>query len=299
MMNNFTSEIANPKNEKDGNAFNPTPKHLEQLAITMFQSMFPPITPQVTPLSSIRRVLLLNRETTSKESEGPFTLKLRHFAITTAPVKKEIPKPIRKINAAEKLLNNGEKRKRAVPNLGQLDDIADFMLDPSAANGGFTSGSESEQETDAEVEVLTEAPRKVLGKREKQRVAEQGAGNANDTVVTNGRRGIQKRAVKLIELGPRMTLRLMKVEEGLCNGKVMWHEHVTKSKEEEKELDEIWEARRKEKVERKRIQKENVERKKKLENVNGKEELAGAADVTMMDDEINDSDDFYDGESNV
>ena len=297
-MNNFTSDSANPKNNKDDNLFNPTPKHLEQLAITMFQSMFPPITPQVTPLSSIRRVLLLNREAISK-SEGPFTLKLRHFAITTAPVKKGIPKPIRKINAAEKQLNNGEKRKRAVPNLGQLDDIADYMLDSSAVNGGFTSGSDSEQETDAEVEVLTEAPRKVLGKREKQRGAEQGAGNAIETTVAKGRQGVQKRAVKLIELGPRMTLRLMKVEEGLCNGKVMWHEHVTKSKEEEKELDEIWEARRKEKAERKRIQKENVERKRKLENVNGEMEKAETGDAKMTDDEMYDSDDFYDGERNA
>ena len=297
-MNNFTSDTANLKNYKDDNSSNPTPKHLEQLAITMFQSMFPPITPQVTPLSSIRRVLLLNREPTSDESEGPFTLKLRHFAITTAPVQKEIPKSIRKINAAEKLLNNGEKRKRAVPNLGKLDDIADYMLDPSAANGGFTSGSDSEQETDAEVEVLTEAPRKVLGKREKQQGAEHGAGKASENTVPSGRRGVQKRAVKLIELGPRMTLRLMKVEEGLCNGKVMWHEHVTKSKEEEKELDEIWETRRREKIERKRIQKENIERKRKLENVNEDIGEGGTADAEMMDHEMYDSDDFYDGGSN-
>merc|ERR1712000_477103 len=73
---------------------------------------------------------------------------------------------------------------------------------------------------------------------------------------------VGRRAVKLVELGPRMRLRLTKVEEGLCSGKIMWHEYVHKSKDEIKELEKRWEKRRQEKETRKREQKENVERKK-------------------------------------
>lgn len=35
----------------------------------------------------------------------------------------------------------------------------------------------------------------------------------------------QKCAVKLQEIGPRMTLQLVKVEEGLCSGAVIFHEY--------------------------------------------------------------------------
>jgi ribosome biogenesis protein SSF1/2 len=39
-------------------------------------------------------------------------------------------------------------------------------------------------------------------------------------------------AVKLTEIGPRMRLCLIKVEEGFCSGEVLYHKHVTKTPEE-------------------------------------------------------------------
>ena len=185
-----------------------------------------------------------------------------------------------------------------MPNLGKLEDIADYMLDPSVASGGFTSGSESEQETDAEVEVLASAPRKVVGTNERHKVAARAASKfQGEEGGVESRRRVQKRAVKLVELGPRMTLRLMKVEEGLCGGKIMWHEHVTKSKEEEREMDQLWEKRKKEKAERKRIQQENVKKKRELEKGDGGEN----DDDVMMDDDDDfeaDEDTTYDDEGN-
>lgn len=38
-------------------------------------------------------------------------------------------------------------------------------------------------------------------------------------------RATNKSAVKLQEIGPRMTLQLMKIEEGLCAGGVIFNEH--------------------------------------------------------------------------
>ncbi|KAJ2852715.1 rRNA-binding ribosome biosynthesis protein [Coemansia brasiliensis] len=42
----------------------------------------------------------------------------------------------------------------------------------------------------------------------------------------------EQQAVRLIELGPRMDLRLVKIEDGLCGGKVLYHNHIHKSPEE-------------------------------------------------------------------
>ena len=61
-----------------------------------------------------------------------------------------------------------------------------------------------------------------------------------------------------------MRLKLVKVEEGLCKGNVVYHSYVKKSKGEIKaQADEI-KRKRELKAERKRIQEENVEKKKAL-----------------------------------
>ena len=107
VMNHFTSPPAT-----DG-AQPAAPKHLESLATEIFQNLVPPISPQNTPLSSIRRVLLLNREIPKSDpsatpnppehptKEGAFTLNLRHFAITTK--RTGLSRGIRRLDAAEKL----------------------------------------------------------------------------------------------------------------------------------------------------------------------------------------------------
>jgi len=286
-MNNFTTPGASSKDGSNA----AIPKHLESLITTVFQSLFPPISPQATPLTSIKRVLLLNRE--PSESEGSYTLSLRHYAIGTKVT--GLPKSIRRLNAAEKLTKkssatNAKDRKRGLPNLGKLEDVADWMLDPSAA--GYTSASETEQETDVEeVEVLAHNTRKVLNRQEKQRAQEAraAAAEANGTAPTYRRDNVEKRAVKLTELGPRLKLRLTKVEEGVCTGKVLWHEFVHKSEEEIREMDRLWEERRRVREERRRVQKENVEKKK---GSKGEKDAGEDAD----DDELWDSEGFYDEE---
>merc|ERR1712112_717868 len=52
------------------------------------------------------------------------------------------------------------------------------------------------------------------------------------------------RIVRLVELGPRMTLRLVKVEEGLLDGEVLHHEFVEKTDEEKKIIKEKKEKER-------------------------------------------------------
>jgi ribosome biogenesis protein SSF1/2 len=248
-MNNFTSA-------EGSDSLNKVPRHLEQLTTTIFQSLFPPIAPHTTPLSSIRRVLLLNREpSTNPEDEGAYILNLRHYAITTKAT--GLSRPLRRLNAAEKLIQS-QGKKKGLPNLGKLEDIADYMIGGENGEGYMTDAtSGSEVDTDAEVEILESTTRKVLSRKEQQRKRD-----AEKKGKEGGSNGVEKRAVKLIELGPRLKLRMTKVEEGVCSGKTMWHEYIHKSKDELKQMDKTWEKRRSEKAERKRVQKDNVERKK-------------------------------------
>ena len=277
VMNNFTTS------QTASNAVTQEPvlRQLESLTTTIFQSMFPPISPQNTPLASIRRIMLLNRETTG---EGTYTLNLRHYAITTR--RTGVSKRVRRLDPAEQ--RQREKKGHAMPDLGRLEDVADYLLDPAA--GGYTSASETELDTDAEVEVLETGPRKVMTRKEMLR---REAGT--DKVRMRSGRSVEKRAVKLVELGPRMKMRMVKLEEGVCEGRVMWHEFVRKTKAEEKEMDEKWAKREKEKVQRKKVQKENVERKREVRRNTGTNGGGEDGDVEEEGGEGEDDEEMADG----
>ncbi|OAA65155.1 ribosome biogenesis protein [Niveomyces insectorum RCEF 264] len=300
VMNNFN--VAADANAK-------VPKHLESLVTTIFQSLFPPINPQAAPLTSIRRVLLLNREQSGDDDANSFVVNFRHYAITTKPA--GISKALKRLNAAEKLAHSRKTKKGGLPNLGRLQDIADYMVGGENGDGYITDGgtSGSEAETDAEVEVTEPTTRKVLSSKARQALAssadqDDAAEGQADSTGAN----VERRAVKLVELGPRMKLRLIKIEEGMCQGQVMWHEHIHKSQKEIKEMKRRWEERKREKEERRKQQKENVERKKKERSESGQgrkksgggdgdEHGEGEDDDDAMDVDEFDSDDYGDFDS--
>ncbi|KAK4097238.1 Brix-domain-containing protein [Parathielavia hyrcaniae] len=266
VMNNFSNPSADANSK--------VPKHLESLTTTAFQSLFPPINPQTTPLKSIRRVLLLNRE---QSDDGTFIVNFRHYAITTKAV--GLSKPLRRLNAAEKMLKSKKGKKGGLPNLGKLRDISEFMIGGEDGEGYMTDGtSGSEPDTDAEVEVLEAATKKVHSGKPRAP-----AEDDSDEEEAGAHDNFERRAVKLIELGPRMRLRMTKVEEGICAGKVLWHEYVQKTKEEVRELEKRWEQRKKEKEARRKQQKENVENKRKAKAGNKK---AGEGTKGKDDDEM-------------
>jgi ribosome biogenesis protein SSF1/2 len=288
VMNNFvTPEV---ERERLGDAA--PPKHLEKLVTDMFQGMFPPIQPHTTPLHTIKRVLLLNREPPQEGDNGTVTISLRHYAITTKVT--GLPKAIRRLYAAEKLMGSKEKKKKALPDLGGLEDVADYMLDPSAA--GYTSASDTEIETDAEVEVSAPVARRVLSKREREK-GEAGE-NGRKSMSRSSKPRVEKRAVKLVELGPRLKLRLTKVEEDICSGKVMWHEFINKSPMEVKELDKKWDIRNKEKEERIKIQRQNIEKKRKDKAEKPKKE-GEKEEEEEEEEEMDDEYDDYDMDDDV
>lgn len=79
-----------------------------------------------------------------------------------------------------------------------------------------------------------------------------------------------KSAVRLHEIGPRLTMQLMKIEEGLLTGEVLYHDHIVKTEEEKEALRKMVEKKRKLKEYRKKVQEENRAR-----NIRTKEEATG------------------------
>lgn len=297
VMNNFSSAQGETEETKDKKNI---PKHLESLTTTIFQSLFPPINPTTTPLKSIKRVMLLDRSPQDANTENPsYVLNLRHYAIETKTAK-SVPKALRKLDAAEKLKAQGKRNRGGLPNLGKLDDVADYLLDPNGGDDGFTSGSDSEPETDAEVDILEDDTRRVMNKAQHKKRQEDLSDRRDPT------RKVERRGIKMHELGPRMRLRLTKVEEGLCTGKVMWHEYIHKSAEELKEMDRVHAKRRQEKERRKAEQKANVERKKAEKKASGKhneeedeeDEIVGEAydsdEDQWQDDDMENAEEDYD-----
>ena len=98
----------------------------------------------------------------------------------------------------KKLVNNGK-----VPDMSKFNDLADFILHNKSS--GFSSESEIDDLPESKI-MLPEA----YGNKAK---------NTNVSI-------------RLHELGPRMKLQLVKIEEGFCRGNVNFHAHIKKTKSE-------------------------------------------------------------------
>merc|ERR1740131_585267 len=92
-------------------------------------------------------------------------------------------------------------------------------------------------------------------------------------VAGRGAVGGEQSSVRLVELGPRMKLQLVKIEEGLLEGEVLHHSFLEKTEEEKKEIKERMAKREKE--QRKRQQDLNVRKKEKEKELNKSRSLEG------------------------
>merc|ERR1711972_1043599 len=90
-------------------------------------------------------------------------------------------------------------------------------------------------------------------------------GDYNKVEITNNEdneKGSQKKnSIRLVELGPRMTLQLIKIETGVGEGEVMYHSIEEKTQEEIDHNRQQIEKRRKLKEKRKKEQKLNIKKK--------------------------------------
>jgi len=245
--------------------------HVKLMRIT-FQNMFPAIHVGSVKLNECRRVVLFNfirRDVKNKKNDDDDDVKQSHDKSTSAKSNNENNKDDDNIDEDDDLEDEevevrhyfirakpvGVDRKvrrlveaKALPNLSKLHDISDYITGQTSSgapippiiannnNSGNMSDSEAEDETSHVV-----LPSKYRGK---------------------GNNSLQKSALKLVELGPRLRLKLVKVERGMASGDVMYHAYVNKTAEEVRELKARKEGEAALKKRRREEQEANVERKR-------------------------------------
>lgn len=257
------------------NNFSSEEKHVK-LLVTVFQNLFPPLHVHSMRLSQVRRIVLLNYNAETK------TVDWRHFLISVRPV--GVSRSVRRViegstrpsaaSSGSVTGHGGEHKRhgRALVNLANATDIAEYVMRGSAAAGGEdtdTSEAESEAEDIADPKNAVELPQSYVGR-----------GNDVNT----------QRAVRLREIGPRMELRLVKIEEGLNGSEVLYHDYVHKTAKQVAEQSRTIAAKKRKAAERKAEQAKNVER-KKAEKAARKAAQGGGGDDEDEDDD--DDDDEY------
>lgn len=264
------------------NNFGSEEKHVK-LLVTVFQNLFPPLHVHTMRLSQVRRIVLLNYNAETK------TVDWRHYLISVRPV--GVSRSVRRViegstrpSAASSgsVTGHGGSNKRhgrALVNLANATDIAEYVTRGTTAAGGDdtdTSEAESEAEDIADPRNSVELPQSYVGR-----------GNEANT----------QRAVRLREIGPRMELRLVKIEEGLNGSEVLYHDYVHKTAKEVAEQTRSITAKKRLAAERKAEQAKNVERKNE-EKAARKVSFRGEDDEKQDSDEREDEDDKEDDISN-
>lgn len=132
------------------------------------------------------------------------------------------------------------------PNMAKFEDISELMM-----KGANLSESEAEQDGEHNI---TELPQVYSGR---------------------GNMASQQSAVRLTEIGPRMSLQLMKIQEGMGDGNVLYHTMISKTEEEIKEILKRKEAQLKQKQARRKKQEQDVAHKNEKREDHKKKSLEG------------------------
>jgi len=105
-----------------------------------------------------------------------------------------------------------------------------------------------------------------------------------------------QRAIKLIEIGPRMELQLVKIQSGLCDGEILFHEFNKKTPAEIKKTERKRQQKKQETALRRKEQEKNVERKKIEKEAH---RLATSGDVISESEDDEGDEDNEDEESSA
>ena len=182
--------------------------HLKLLQVT-FQNMFPTLNVSQVQLQHCKRVVLFQRElvssaetdTDSSKEKEEVRVTMRHYAITTRAT--GIAAPLRRLARGK------------IPNLTHVRDIAEYMEQQHATKSSYSDDDDEEEDDGAGSTVVTSA-------------------SGTTTTSSTSSTSQQQRALKLVELGPRLDLSLMGVTTGLDTTTTdhPWLWHATKTPEE-------------------------------------------------------------------
>ncbi|GHJ85819.1 hypothetical protein NliqN6_2221 [Naganishia liquefaciens] len=263
VLNNFQQQPGQP------------PKPQLKLMASMFQGMFPPIQVERSALPSFRRVLLISYQTESN------LISVRHYTISVRP--HGVSRRVRKLLANATTSKPATGRK---VDLGSAEDIADYLLRRNRADSstpsdasGYTAGTNYDSASETEG---SEAE------------SDSNAVELPEDYVGRGNKKGSRKAVRLVEMGPRMELRLVKIVEGLVGskkgeGETVFHEFVHKSKADAAAQQAAKVAQRKAREERRKQQEANVARKQAaLDAKKKKKSKTGDDDEEEDEDEDDD-----------
>jgi ribosome biogenesis protein SSF1/2 len=230
------------------NNFGSAEKHVK-LLVSVFQGLFPPIHVQTMHLSQARRIVLLSY------NEETQTIDWRHYLISIRPV--GVSRRVRRVIEGSTAHRTAASISKKIPNLSSTNDISEYLL---GEQGGFETDASSASEADSDVEEGGKSSNHV---------------QLPDSYIGRGNVRDSQRAIRLLELGPRMELRCVKIEEGIPGaGKdakgasssggndVLWHDYVKKSSAETGKQRQIILERERERKKRRDEQEKNVQRKK-------------------------------------
>ncbi|EEA05390.1 ribosome biogenesis protein SSF2, putative [Cryptosporidium muris RN66] len=163
--------------------------------------MFPAIDLAKTQIRSCRRVVLIDYDKDMDKFE------LRHYAIIRYPAGVS--------RAVKRLLLQTSAFK--LQSIGRSADIADYILSNN-------TGSSFDSEVEDAVEISIPKKETVFVNKEKIGLSEKGGSLTG------------KVSVSLKELGPRITMKLVKIVDEVCEGAVLYHRFVKKTQQELDEL---------------------------------------------------------------
>lgn len=229
--------------------------NVEKVVISMFQNVFPPLNPARTQLGSIKRVFMINKDQETDE------ISMRHYFIDIREV--EISKNLKRLYRAKQNLS------KSVPNLHRKEDISSLVLDHDV--GAYTS--ESEIDDDAVVKIMDKKDIKTNSTSVKTEDVKKEEDNISLAPQNESPSMPRKKAIKLTEVGPRLTLKLVKIEEGICSGRVLHHEFVKKTSAEIKALEKRHAEKMRLKEQRKKEQEENISKKKAVKDAKKERKL--------------------------
>ncbi|QQP39399.1 Suppressor of SWI4 1 -like protein [Caligus rogercresseyi] len=129
-----------------------------------------------------------------------------------------------------------------IPNLSRYENVQDYF------EGGAASESEAEEDESAQVNVAL-------------------------------KRLNQKSSIKLVELGPRLSLEPIKIQEGLLDGDVLYHKLQSKTPEEAAKIKEAQRNKMSDKEKRRKEQEKNVRRKEKEKKAANAKAMEGMKNV--------------------
>jgi len=232
-----------------------------KVSSTMFQSIFPPLNLNELDIKLAKKVILMNLNT---ENETPI-FEMRHYDVDVER------------KATKKTISNILNNKKT--DFSGYNNISEYILNQT----GYTDVSDNEG--DNEVKLISEREKTAkienLNKKKSKNNSslnlkeDQNGDNDEEKVNATKLKKISNfetkkiseessNTIKLNEIGPRLNLDLIKIEEGFFKGNIAFHKIVKKSKKEILEKAKILKEKRLEKKKRREEQEKNVQKKEQL-----------------------------------